>query len=334
MKTAFRHRGTVLAALAALSAATLLAAPFIGSTSVPLAVLTGGGDDIARMVFWKARVPTVLVAFLAGTGLALCGMAFQALFRNPLAEPYTLGVSSGASLGAAVYISLGLTVQLSGFSGIGVFAFAGAALAVGAVWGLTRLRSAVSIWTMLLAGVAVSAFCSGLILFVQYVSRQGHSVRILHWLMGGLDVIGYRQFLNLLPFVFAGTATILTMAGELNLLTTGEDIAASRGVDVKRARLVLFLVTSLAVAGIVSICGPIGFVGLMVPHICRLLVGADHRWLGPASAMFGGLFLVACDRLARVLISPADMPVGIITALLGGPFFLWLLVRRGPGRLA
>jgi iron complex transport system permease protein len=184
---------------------------------------------------------------------------------------------------------------------------------------------------MLLAGVAVSFFLSSVILFIQYMSGLVHSLRIVRWTMGGLEITGYADVLTILPFVVTGVATIVFLGRELNLLATGEDIAASRGVNVQRVKLALFAFTSLTVAGVVAVCGPIGFVGMMVPHICRLLVGSDHRTLAPASLLFGGTFLVVCERLAQGVIPGVPVPVGVLTALLGGPFFVWLLVRRGPG---
>ena len=201
-------------------------------------------------------------------------------------------------------------------------------MSIGLVYGLTLARKGFSTATMLLAGVAVSFFFSSLILFLQYLSNFTQMFRIIRWLMGGLDQVGYGPVLNLLPFVVVGVRfdrTYLTY--ELNLLATGEDIAASRGVDVVRTRRLLFFATSLMVGAVVSVCGPIGFIGMMAPHICRLMIGADHRFLTPATLVFGGLFLALCDTLSRVLIAPAEIPVGIITALLGGPFFVWLLLR-------
>ena len=146
--------------------------------------------------------------------------------------------------------------------------------------------------------------------------------------MGGLETVGYRSVLDMLPFVLAGSVIIIFFANELNLLVTGEDIAVSRGVDLRRTKIVLFLSTSLMVGGVVSVCGPIGFICLIVPHICRLVIGHDHRHLVPAVIFFGGIFLTLCDMLSRTLIAPAEMPVGIVTSLLGGPFFIWLLFRR------
>jgi iron complex transport system permease protein len=151
--------------------------------------------------------------------------------------------------------------------------------------------------------------------------------RILRWLMGGFETVGYRPVYSILPFALAGSIVILILTRELNLLATGDDIAASRGVSVRRTRHWLFFATSLMVGAVVSVCGPIGFVGMMAPHICRLLIGSDHRWLGPATLLFGGLFLTLCDTLGRTLIAPAEIPTGVITSLLGGPFCVWQLLR-------
>ncbi len=317
-------------ALAALM--VLLGAPFVGMTSVtPDDLWETGADSIESVVFWRIRVPRALTAFFAGSGLALCGMAFQALFRNPLATPFTLGVSGGAAFGAALYMRLGLSFALLGVPGASLAAFAGALCVIGLVYGLTRARGGFATPTLLLAGVALSFFLSSMILALQYSASLHDSFRLVRWLMGGLGMVGYDAVLNILPVVVAGAAVLYLLTNELNLLTIGEDLAASRGLDVLRVKEALFFAVSLMVGGIVAVCGPIGFVGMMVPHICRLLVGPDHRHLYPATLLFGGAFLTVCDVVARVAFAPAEMPVGVITALLGGPFFLYLLLRRGPG---
>jgi cobalamin transport system permease protein len=283
--------------------------------------------DIQQKIMSEIRIPRVLFAFVAGSGLALCGMVFQAMFHNPLATPFTLGVASGASLGAAIYVSLGLSFTFLGINGTSFAAFSGALLAISIVYSISRFRQGFSTETLLLTGVAISFFFSSLILFTQYLSNVTDSFRILRWLMGELSIIGYRDLMQLLPFVTFCTAVILWLGRELNLLMAGDDIAISRGVAVKQIRYILFFTTSLCVGAIVALCGPIGFIGMMVPHICRLIVGTDHRWLTPATLMFGGGFLVVCDTISRLIIAPAEIPVGVITTLLGGPFFLWLLIR-------
>jgi iron complex transport system permease protein len=323
-------RAWILPILLLLALGVLLAAPFVGMTNVPLSALWGKADDPTVVnILWKIRIPRVVMAFLAGSGLAISGMAFQAMFRNPLATPFTLGVSSGAALGSAIAIHLGVAFTWLGIPAVTMFAFGGAVLTIVLVYGLTRTHRGFSTATMLLAGVALSFFFSSLILFVQYLSDFTQTYRMLRWVMGGLDrVVDFRDVLTVLPFVVAGSLILLYLTHELNLITTGEHLAASRGVEVDRTKKMIFFAASLMVGAVVSICGPIGFVGLMVPHICRLLVGPNHRWLLPATWLFGGTFLTVCDAAARTVMAPIELPVGIITALLGGPFFLWLLLGR------
>lgn len=299
---------------------TILLSPMLGMD-------TQVNAEIQYKIMTEIRIPRVLFAFVAGSGLALCGMVFQAMFHNPLATPFTLGVASGASLGAAIYVSFGLSFSLLGIDGTSFAAFSGALIAITIVYGISRFRQGFSTETLLLTGVAISFFFSSLILFTQYLSNVTDSFRILRWLMGELSIVGYRDLMQLLPFVTLCIAIILWLSRELNLLMAGDDIAISRGVAVKQIRYILFFSTSMCVGAIVALCGPIGFVGMMVPHICRLIIGTDHRWLIPASLMFGGGFLVVCDTIARLVIAPAEIPVGVITTLLGGPFFLWLLIR-------
>lgn len=303
-----------------ISIATIIIAPLLGLDSQLNA-------EIQQKIMNEIRIPRVLFAFVAGSGLALCGMVFQAMFHNPLATPFTLGVASGASLGAALYVSLGLSFSFLGINGTSFAAFSGALLAISIVYSISRFRQGFSTETLLLTGVAISFFFSSLILFTQYLSNVTDSFRILRWLMGELSIVGYRDLMQLLPFVTICVAIIIWLSRELNLLMAGDDIAISRGVAVKKVRYLLFFSTSLCVGAIVALCGPIGFIGMMVPHICRLIVGTDHRWLIPASILFGGSFLVVCDTIARLIIAPAEIPVGVITTLLGGPFFLWLLIR-------
>jgi iron complex transport system permease protein len=298
----------------------MLGSPFIGTIATD-------NNEIVHYILTELRIPRMLLAFIAGSGLALCGMVFQAMFHNALATPFTLGVASGASLGAASYVFFGLNFSLVGIEG-GIFAaFFGALIAIFIVYSISRFRSGFSPETLLLSGVAINFFFSSLILLIQYLSNVTDSFRILRWLMGGIAVVGYDDIIHLLPFVSITIIGILWLTRELNLLMAGDDIALSRGVAVKSVRYLLFFITSLCVGAIVALCGPIGFIGMMVPHMCRLLIGSDHRWLAPASALFGGSFLIICDTLARTIIAPAEIPVGVITTLLGGPFFLWLLIK-------
>ena len=283
-------------------------------------------DNTDNYIFWKIRVPRVLTTFLAGMALSISGMTFQAMFRNPLATPFTLGVSSGAAFGAALYVWAGFSFHILGISGITLSSFSGSLLTILIVYGITKVKKGFSTATMLLAGVAISFFFSSLILFIQYMSDFTQSFTIVRWLMGGFEVVGYDSMRNMAPFVTIGILTILLFSNELTLVAAGEDIAASRGVNVDFTKKALFFAASLMIGGVVSICGPIGFVGMMCPHICRLIIGNNHKYLAPASLLFGGAFLTICDALARTLIAPAEIPVGIITSMIGGPFFLWLLL--------
>jgi cobalamin transport system permease protein len=319
----------VIAFMALLSIVVLLTMPLIGQTGLSwYAVFHPTAQSPESTVFWQIRVPRVLTAFLAGTALALSGMAFQAMFRNPLATPFTLGVSSGASLGAVVAMRLGFTATVLSFSIVSVAAFMGAVLAILLVYGLVRIKGHFSIPRLLLAGIAISFFFSSLIMFVHYTSDFHNTFRLMRWLMGGLAMSDYSTVLNLLPFTIVGLILLVYLMHELNLLATGEELALSRGVNVDRTRHIIFFAVSLMVGSIVAMCGPIGFVGMMVPHMCRLMVGSNHRYLLPATLLFGGVFLTVCDTVARLAAAPAEIPVGVVTALLGGPFFMWLLLGK------
>jgi iron complex transport system permease protein len=303
-----------------LAAGALLLFPMFGSTDV---FQGPAGMDILL----KLRIPRVLTAFLAGVALAASGMIFQALFRNPLSTPFTLGVSGGAALGAALWMRFGSDFALADVAGTSLAGFGGALLAVFLVYGLARAKGGFATDTLLLAGVAVNFFFSSLILLIQYFSDAGETFRMIRWLMGGFSVIGFQTPINLALFTLAGLAVCGLLTREMNLLLTGDELAGARGMNVHRTRKLLFFSASLMTGAAVAFCGPIGFVGLMVPHICRRIFGADHRCLFPAVILCGGFFMTVCDGLARSLLAPVEMPAGLITALLGGPFFIWLLLR-------
>ena len=317
--------------LAAAALAVVLLAPFVGQHRVTFdALLDPGGGTTEAVILWQIRVPRMLVALLGGAALALGGAVFQALFRNPLATPYTLGVASGASFGVALVTWFGLA-PLGSARPETAGALAGALLATAVVWAVARRGPDVSPAVLLLAGVAMSFFFSSLILFLQYAVSPGDAYRVMRWLMGGLAAVDGATAVWVTPFTLLGGAVALWHARELDLLSLGGDLAASRGVAVATVRRVLFVATSVMVGGVVAACGPVGFVGLMAPHICRLLIGPDHRRLLPASMLFGGAFLVGCDALARTVLAPMEVPVGVLTAFVGGPFFLWLLLRHVRG---
>ncbi|NWK56882.1 iron ABC transporter permease [Verrucomicrobiaceae bacterium N1E253] len=328
-----RSQKVIAAVLLLLVAATLMGAPWVGSHSLDSSVLSKpGSSDLDAIIFWQIRVPRVLLSFLAGVGLSLGGVVFQAMFRNPLATPFTLGVAGGASFGVALWVHLGISFSLLGVSGVSLAALLGAMLSIVLLYGIAKASGKLSPMTMLLGGVAISFFFSSLIMLLQYLMDAGNSFRVIHWLMGDMGRADADSVLQVFPFVGSGALIAMVLRRELNLLTVSDDLAASRGVNVEQVRVVLFFAVSLMVAGIITVCGPIGFVGIMAPHICRLIVGANHRILVPCAALFGGVFLTLCDTVARSVTDSAEIPVGVVTALLGGPFFLWLLFRNGERR--
>lgn len=320
-----RPRRLVLLAL--LWAGVLTIAPLLGPGELDLgAALDGGSLDAT--ILWRLRLPRVLLALLGGASLAMAGTAFQTLFRNPLAEPYTLGVAGGAALGAVLSMQLEEVAGVGGFGLVAAASFLGAA-AVGAVLvGLARTGRGAETGTLLLAGIAISLSCSALILFIQYLADFTRTFRMVRWMMGGLAVVGYAEVLWVLPWTIGGALLLFWRRWGLDLLLAGEEVAASRGLDLDRARWTVLAAVSLMVGSLVAVSGPIGFVGLIVPHILRRLVGDTHSVLLPAAFLGGGAFLAVCDLAARTLMAPAELPVGVLTALLGGPFFLWLLLRR------
>lgn len=316
---------TILLLLATGAVAVVMISPFIGGIPVAFdALLHPSGTDPSAVLLWKLRLPRIFTAFLAGAALSIAGAAFQALFRNPLATPFTLGVSGAASLGAALYMRWGAETGTAGLGGI-LASFAGAAACVGAVYALAWGRGGVSNARLLLAGVAISFCCSSLIMFSHYASTATDAFRMMRHLMGSLSSSGWETVAVLLPVTLLGGLLLWALAWELDLMAVGEDIAQSRGVAVDRIRHLIFLVTCGLEAVVVALCGPIGFVGLMIPHCCRIWFGGGHRVLLPASLLLGGSFLAASDTVSRTIVAPSEMPVGVLTSLIGGVFFLWLL---------
>lgn len=308
-------------ALAAVAAAALL--PLVGPAHIDYGRALAGLSPDAEILF-RARLPRVLLALLAGGALAATGTLFQALLRDALAEPYTLGVSSGASLGAVIAISAGWR-EIAGVPAIWLAAFAGAAAVLALVLGIASEGRRLSSFTLLLAGVTVNSICLASILFLQYIADFGQSFAIVRWLLGGIDAVEYRTLAWLAAGVLPYAAYLTWKAREWNLLSVGEDWAASRGVSTQRLLLTGYLAGSLVAGTVTSLTGPIGFIGLIVPHALRLRLGADHRVVMPCAFLLGGAFLASCDTLARTALAPAEIPVGVITALMGGPFFIWLL---------
>ncbi len=324
---------TVIGGFALAAAVVMLWAPTVGSTAISLVRAFDRSipweSNVDAQIFFVARLPRVLAGGLVGATLAASGVVLQALLRNPLATPFTLGVSAGASLGAMIAVSMRLELSVLGITSIPLASFAGSLLATGIVYGLAAAqRRGLSTNVLLLAGVTLNAFFSALILFVQYLADFAEALRAIRWMMGGLDIANYLPIVAALPFIVISLVAFAFMTRTLNLLSVGPEAAAARGVEIVQAQRLAFLSASLATGAAVSLGGPIGFIGIIVPHLVRLIVGADHRIVLPASALFGAAFLVLCDLAARTVMSPLEIPVGVVTALIGGPFFLWLLVKR------
>jgi iron complex transport system permease protein len=318
-----KHRYATAVALAAGAAlAALCLTPLIGPTHVDLTrALAHQSPDYEVLI--SLRVPRVLLAMLTGGALSLAGAVFQALLRDALATPYTMGVTSGAALGAVAAIVFGW--QRAGIWG---GALAGAGLVLLLVLGIAGLGSRMSSFTLLLAGIAINSMCSAMILFVHSIAGLTQSFAVARWMMGGIDSVEYST-LGWLALVILPTAVVVFARGtSWNLMAVGEDWAAARGVSIRSLLLTGYLAGALLTAPVTAVTGPIGFVGLIVPHALRLWTGADHRVLLPCSFLVGAAFLAVCDAVARVVLAPADLPVGVVTALLGGPFFIWLLRTR------
>lgn len=315
----------ILILLFVLFLAAIFGLPILGQwIIVPL----GEISRLNSQIYWEYRFPRTLLALLAGGGLAVAGAVFQAIFRNPLATPYTLGIASGASFGASLYIQFSgmIGFALLGLSGVSWFAFLGAGLAMSIVYVISRAKNATP-EQMLLAGVAVNFFFASLILLLQYISEPANAVRMLRWTMGGLTDTEILDVARLAPIVILATFAFFVFSRELNVLLTGEERAIGLGIAIEKFRAIMLLICSILIGAIVALCGPIGFIGLMAPHLCRLFLGPDHRLLIPGSFLFGGVFLASCDTFARSIEQYSEFPVGIISSLLGGPFFLWLLLR-------
>lgn len=339
--TAVRHRPLALALLGvAASAVALVCGVALGSVSLPI------GDTVAMLaqrllgwpvpVTWPAsaetivfelRLPRVLTAMVVGAALSLAGAAYQGLLRNPLADPYVLGTASGAALGAALALIIPVQIAVLGFGLLHVFAFVGALTAVAVVYRVSRLGESGSLTSVLLVGYAIGSLLAAGLAMTMYLA--GNNLRqIFFYLLGSFALASWTQLLVALPIVAAGASIILTRARSLNALLLGEQTAAHLGLDVRRERVILLGAATLITAAAVGLSGLIGFVGLIVPHLVRLVVGPNARALLPLSAIYGAAFLAAADLAARM---PGELPVGVVTAIVGAPFFLYLLRRYRTG---
>ncbi len=291
----------------------------------------GRGREIAAATIFRVRLPRVLLAAIAGAALGAAGTAFQAVLRNPLADPYILGISGGAALGAIAVTAAGLAATLPIFPVRTVAAFVGAVSTVAIIVLLSTVRGRIASYPMLLIGVVMNAIYLGLILFIETAVDFSRLQGVILWMVGHVPTEGYHLILLLSIILTAGVVALTALGRDLNLISAGEEVARTLGVTVERVRILTILIASLVTASIVSVTGLIGFVGLIVPHAARLLFGPDHRLLIPASAHTGAIFLMVADTAARVIIAPTELPVGVLTVLTGGPLFLWLYRRNRGG---
>ncbi len=289
---------------------------------------TDGTSDIARTILLQVRLPRILLGFLVGCSLASVGVALQALLRNPLADPYVLGVSSGAALGAAVGILFGVGTTFLAETALPACGFAGGLVALVVIYRMAATYGQLPIHSLLLTGVILNAIFSALIMFITSILDPNRSYGMMAWLMGTLTAPTYSSLVGLMIYLSIGLFLLFSQMRVLNILALGEESARTLGIDTEQAKRSLFVLTALVTGAVVSVSGMIGFIGMVVPHAVRLVIGADHRLLLPASALVGGTFLMGADTVARTLIAPTEIPVGIITALAGGPFFVYLLLWR------
>lgn len=285
-------------------------------------------SDPTSVILFQVRMPRVILAFFVGGSLAMVGVALQALLRNPLADPFVIGISSGAALGAALALLFGVGVSVMSLSALPVCAFAGALLSLLIMYRISSAQYGFSVYTLLLAGVVLNAIFSAFIMFLTSIAEPNRAFAMYAWLMGTLTGPDSSTLAVLVVYLGLGLLLLGTQAQSLNVLTLGEETARSLGVEVERVKKRVFLAAALLTGAVVSFSGIIGFVGLIIPHAVRLVISADHRLLLPVAGFVGGAFLMLADTVARTALSPSEFPVGVITALVGGPVFLWLLTNR------
>ena len=275
-------------------------------------------------IIWSIRLPRILLGVLVGASLSMAGAAFQGMFKNPMADPYVMGISSGAALGATIGIVFQVNINFFNMSSISIFAFIGAIIAVLLVYNIARVKNKIPITTLLLSGIAVGQFLTAIMSVLMVLYSKDMS-KIIYWTMGGLAGKGWEPLMGISIPTILSMGLMLLFARDLNIMLTGEESAQSLGVDVEKTKVYILILGTFMTSMVVSVSGIIGFVGLIIPHMVRIIIGPDHRILLPASALAGGIFIIITDTIARTIISPIEIPVGIITALFGGPFFIYLL---------
>lgn len=300
----------------------------IGTVQIPISTFWNAADDMASNILWKIRLPRVLLAGLVGASLAIAGAAFQGLLKNPLADPYTLGVSSGASVGAVMTLFFSLSIPFIGNFTLPIVSMVGAAVTMFLVIGFARLvDQSMKMETIILTGIIFGSFLGSVLSLM--IALSGEELRqVISWLLGSVSMRGWNYIMMILPFVMIGSVMLWLNRRELNAMLFGEDRAHHLGVNVARRKLVILVGGSILTGAAVAVSGTIGFVGLVVPHMTRILWGADHRHLLTLSFLNGASLLILCDLLARTIISPAELPVGVITAFIGAPIFAFIFYQQ------
>lgn len=300
--------------------------PFINSLIDPNTL--PAGFESTESIIVQVRLPRIVGGIIIGAALAASGVVYQGVFRNPMADPYVLGVSAGASVGAGIGILFGSSLSLLGLPIVPTTAFIAALATIFVVYNISRIGSRVPEMTLLLSGIAITIFLSAIYQVMQVIAENYKLHTLVNWTIGGIMNLGWGSVVTIFPFIVAGIIISYIFSRDLNMMSLGQDTAQHLGVNTERTKKILLAGGALMTAAAVSVSGLIGFVGLMIPHITRLVMGPDHRLLLPASVIVGAIFLVICDAIARVLTGAAELPVGAITALAGGPFFIFLLRRK------
>lgn len=334
------HWKLIIISLTVILALTIILSAALGPANIPPSVILkilaskisllnnpANSLGIEETIVFEIRLPRIILAMLVGAALSVAGVTFQGLFKNPMADPYVIGVSSGAALGATLAVVLGLELEFFGLSSIPLMAFIGALTATFMVYNIAKVGHTLPVSTLLLSGIAVGSFLSAITMLIMMMAGE-RLHQIVFWLMGGLSARNWSHVKMVLPFIFLGTAIIYFFARDLNIMLLGEESAQHLGIEVKKLTKIMLVFASLIAAAAVSVSGLIGFIGLVVPHIMRILVGPDHRILLPSSAIAGSIILITSDTVARTAISSTEIPVGIITAFFGAPFFIYLLRKR------
>ncbi len=304
----------------------------MGTTFIPIRkiidiIFFSSGPETLKMIITEIRLPRIVLSLLVGSGLAIAGVLFQGIIRNPMVDPYIVGISAGAGTGVTITIVMGINLSILGFDTMPLMAFMGALITVYVVYQLAKVQNKIPVMTFLLAGVAMGFVLNAIMSFLMVLGTNDLH-KIIYWLMGSLANSGWHEVKIMLPYYLIGLIPVLFFLKDLNIILLGEENARYLGVDVEKVKKILIVCATLLTAAVVSVSGSIGFIGLIIPHIARMLIGPDHRKLLPLAGFLGGIFLLISDDFARSLLSPLEIPVGIITALVGGPYFIYLLRKK------